>query len=383
MAQNLFVAAWNSLDQGELRFILKERIGEPGQYFNREQNPYTFYLPLYGNACKIKLTFSDRRRIVAIEPGPAFDANEWGTVAKDIERNGPVKIGRDISFSGFRVSGSWKGRRSGVQILPPPPDAPVAPVEIAEHPFVLEFPFIESDCWQINNFRRGAEHQRLTRLLNILLVGRVTSQTRRSRDLWASVHREDGKAGEIKWVQEFFFANFGEIVSDQLSATGATPMTEVDPKAYYTQVGHDGRHLQVPSDLDDAICSYTQLSPENREKFNRAAFWMNMASRQWTLSLSAVFASLAIAVETLGDKNEKPTKRFRDFIEKYVPGASLEQRRNEMYALRSEILHGDAVFQMDLDADFGWSPAEQIDKDLLEELWGLTRMAIRNWLRNP
>ena len=110
---------------------------------------------------------------------------------------------------------------------------------------------------------------------------------------------------------------------------------------------------------------------------------MDMASRQWTLSLSAVFASLAIAVETLGDKVEKPTKRFRDFIEKYAPGAALEPRRNEMYSLRSDILHGDSLIAMDQDSDFGWAPPEQNDKDLLEELWGLTRIAMRNWLRNP
>jgi hypothetical protein len=56
---------------------------------------------------------------------------------------GTVKIGRDYSFSGFRVAGSWRGDRSGLQILPPPEQAPRAPVEIAEHPFILEFPVIQ------------------------------------------------------------------------------------------------------------------------------------------------------------------------------------------------------------------------------------------------
>src|ERR1700674_1453166 len=54
--------------------------------------------------------------------------------------NGPQKVGREFSFNTFRVGGWWRGERSGVQILPPPEGAPRAPVEIADHPFILEFP---------------------------------------------------------------------------------------------------------------------------------------------------------------------------------------------------------------------------------------------------
>jgi hypothetical protein len=70
-------------------------------------------------------------------------------------------------------------------------------------------------------------------------------------------------------------------------------------------------------------------------------------------------------------------------IERYAPGASLEKRRREMYALRSDILHGSGLMEMDQDAHFGWAPPEQKGKDLMDELWGLTRIAMRNWLKNP
>ena len=68
-------------------------------------------------------------------------------VVEEIERTELYKIGRDCSFSSFRVTGSWRGKRSGVQILPPPPDAPQTSIEIAEHPFILEFPVKVSDLW--------------------------------------------------------------------------------------------------------------------------------------------------------------------------------------------------------------------------------------------
>src|SRR5262249_6278593 len=123
---------------------------------------------------------------------------------------------------------------------------------------------------------------------------------------------------------------------------------------------------------------------ENEAKFSRASFWMDMASRQWTMSLSAVFTSLVIAIESLTDKKTKGAReRFRNFIEKYAPGAALEHRRNEMYSLRSNILHGDALFEIDLDTHFGFSPLEHNEQELLRELWGLTRIALRNWLKNP
>src|SRR5207302_1709741 len=152
MRTNLFKDTWADLDPGELRFILHERIGRPGQYSDRGNNPNTFYLPLAGLSCQVKLTFSQAKKIVTIEPGPAFDAAVWHQVTEDIETPGPLKIGRDCSFSSFRVFGSWRGPRSGVQILPPPADAPIAPVEMAEHPFILEFPLSVSEHWPITNY---------------------------------------------------------------------------------------------------------------------------------------------------------------------------------------------------------------------------------------
>ena len=54
-----------------------------------------------------------------------------------------------------------------------------------------------------------------------------------------------------------------------------------------------------------------------------------------------------------------------------------------MYALRSDILHGSGLMEMDQDVHFGWAPPEENERDLIGELWGLTRIAMRNWLKNP
>jgi hypothetical protein len=401
MSINLIEPDWKDIDSAELRILLDMRIGGPGQYDRRRENPNTLYLPLARSSCKIKLTFRGKQ-IIAVRPGPAFDVAEWERIREEVQKSilsGSRRVGREYSFSTFRVLGSWRGTHSGVQIMPPPEDAPRAPVEIADHPFILEFPLKASDLQQITNHRRIREHRRLTLVLNILLRGRTSFQSARSQSFWAS----DVLAGgwEVKWVQQSFFAKLGPHVIDAPSPMSQERLEVVEASEYYASIGHDGKGLQVPSDLDDSICLYLQLSPGNRAKFDRAAFWMDIASRQWATSVSSSFASLVSAVESLTDRgtthrvycqkcksecqHEVPgaTERFRAFFEKYAPGAVHRSRRTNMYSLRSGILHGNELMQLDQDLAFGWDPPGLDEQELYSDLWTVTRAALRNWLRNP
>jgi hypothetical protein len=126
-----------------------------------------------------------------------------------------------------------------------------------------------------------------------------------------------------------------------------------------------------------------------------------LASCQWTYSVSASFASLVSAVESLTNRgkthrlycdecktpctHEVPgaTERFRAFFETYAPGASMRKRRSAMYSLRSGILHGSELMQLDQEHTFGFAPPWWNQYELQNELWGLTRVALRNWLRSP
>lgn len=402
MTANLIRATWMKLDSQELRLLLNERIGRPGQS-DCSSSPNKLFLPLAGSSCRVALTFHDKK-IVVIEPGPAFDPVQWERISEEIEKSvlaGPLKVGREFSFSSFRVLGSWRGNRSKVQILPPPADAPRSPVEMAEHPFILELPINASDYWPITNHRRLREHRKLTLLFNVLLAGRTSLQPRHPEHFWGGEYREDGTF-EIKWVQQFFFAKLGKVVIDELSPSSGEPLEEIEPHEYYTNVGHDGRGLCVPADLDQSICLYYQLSSTNRAKFDRATFWMDMASRQWNISVSASYAALVSAIESLTERGDvhqfecpicgKPTqhevpgatRRFRDFFDTYASGAALARRRDDMYSLRSGILHGSELMQLDQDRAFGgWDPPWWNERELHEELWNLTRVTLRNWLKNP
>jgi len=54
-----------------------------------------------------------------------------------------------------------------------------------------------------------------------------------------------------------------------------------------------------------------------------------------------------------------------------------------MYELRSVILHGSDLMQMDQDLAFGLDPPDWNEGELHRELWSITRLALRNWLKNP
>ena len=310
-------------------------------------------------------------------------------------------MGRKYSFSSFRVPGSWRGERSGVQILPAPDDAPRADVEMADHPFILEFPIQASDFWRVTNHRRIRSHRNLTLLLNVLLAGRTSVIPPRSGHFWAWLPPDHDGRGDFRWAQHFYFAKLGKVVIGQLSSPNAELLAEVESEEYYGTVGHDGRGLRVPTDLDDSICSYAALSPRNRAKFDRAAFWIDIASRQWRFSVSASFAALVAAIESLTERGKihqfecptcgKPTqhevpgatRQFEDFLGTYAPGTALARQRDDMYSLRSGILHGRELMQLDQALNFGWDPPWWNERELNDELWGVVRVALRSWLKNP
>jgi hypothetical protein len=98
------------MDSYELRLLLDKHVGGPGQYDGIDDNPNKIYLPLAREACQIGLTYNRKEKITAIEPGPAFDATKWQRSSEEIEKSilgGPLKVGRDYSFGGYRVSSDY------------------------------------------------------------------------------------------------------------------------------------------------------------------------------------------------------------------------------------------------------------------------------------
>jgi hypothetical protein len=54
-----------------------------------------------------------------------------------------------------------------------------------------------------------------------------------------------------------------------------------------------------------------------------------------------------------------------------------------MYDIRSGILHGSDLMQLDQDLAFGFDPWDFNESELQRDLSSITRIAIRNWLKIP
>jgi hypothetical protein len=236
-------------------------------------------------------------------------------------------------------------------------------------------------------------------VLNLLLAGTIKFIPARRRQFWAHVSNAEL---DFRWVNEWYFADIGLPIVNELSPPASKALEVLEANKYYKEtMGLDGRGLRVPDDLDDSIYRYQNLPLKLRAKFDRATYWMSMASRQWTDSMSASYASLVSSVEALTEESIKhnvycevckqqrshdvpgATEKFRAFFERYAPDAGLEDRRSKMYGLRSKILHGSDLMQLDQDRAFGWDPPWMNEREMNQELWNLTRIAARNWLRKP
>jgi hypothetical protein len=373
--------------------LLHEHMGGTWQGDISVRKPSKLYIPMFGPTCRVMLRF-DGPKIVKIEPGQAFDRTQWGQISNEIENSilkGPTGVGREYSFSSRRVTGSWRGKLSGVQILPPPSDLPRVPTESGDHPFILEFPLMMSNLDSLTNHRRLRKHRDLTLLLNILVEGRGVKSMGRSTHCWAGT----------EWVQQWFSPTLNPYITNALSASAATQLKELEPEEYERMLGDDGTGLRVPSDLDQSICSYEALSDSNREKFDRAAFWFSTSLRMCDISMSAAFAALVSTIESLtasGNVHQftcpicggltdhrvpGPTKLFKNFLATYAPGASLAKDRDDMYDLRSNLIHGEHLVELDREIPImGWTPPGFKERQQYNDLWTLTRTALRNWIRS-
>lgn len=399
---NLFLPAWSQIDSLELVSLLKECIGGQGQS-DIQTSEDKWYLPAARAACEIVLTFKGPV-IEGIESGPAFDQNKWDQIVPKINELllGAEKIGRNYSFSLYPVCGSWHGERSRVQILPAPAGAPRPDFEAAEHPFILEFGMSSTEALSIAQLRRVRFHQQLTLLLNVLLRGRINTQLPRTEYFWTDIAR-DITNPNYRYVYTAFWAPLGVAITEDFSAVVDEALEEIDAADYYDYDSPKfgiGSMLCVPNDLDDSIFKYRQLPRDRRAAFDRAAFWVDLSRRQWPYSISAAFASLVSAIEAVADEpylthsvwcgqcgfardHDVPGAggRFQTFLDKHAPGTGMKKRRNEMYRMRSEILHGDKLMQLDLSMSSAFQPPTWQEYDLHSDLSAVTRLALRNWLK--
>jgi hypothetical protein len=150
--------------------------------------------------------------------------------------------------------------------------------------------------------------------------------------------------------------------------------------------------IMLPQNLSDLLTQYFGLSKSIRAAFNRACYWFSLGlENQSNLPISIV--AFASAIECLlpnqghlicgtcgSREGNGPTKYFKQHLEKYAPiPDSIKSYRNKLYGIRSKLLHGRKLENVDLD----WASPLRSDDDTNFLICLMARRVLVNWLADP
>lgn len=190
-----------------------------------------------------------------------------------------------------------------------------------------------------------------------------------------------------------------ELVVDGLTDTDIPPIRLVDDAEFYGRHGISGDMvaLELPGSIGVMFDRYHALDRDQRDRFQRWAYWLNHAHLVWNLSRSATYMAVIQAVEALRPplptglpcpncgrpEGPGPTEQFVQFMDTYVPRQQdeAEQERRNLYRLRSAIAHGGKLLGLDTDPGLGgFYPRPISERSSADLAMRIARMAGVNWL---
>jgi hypothetical protein len=286
-----------------------------------------------------------------------------------------------------------------MQILPPPPEAPLPPSMGGDHPFVLEYPIRAWRTPALRHRRRFKNVLEWALVLNALLYGSIKhSGGPRSRHLWAV------KSGEFEpcfWAKESYVVPGYPDYVNALAGQGVT-LPVVPAQEYF---GDRNKLIRadlidrffVPDNLDKLIAAFSCLEGAKRRRFLQSAAAIYATDGLWDVSVSSYFLACVQAIETFVDPLPRipcstckkdigpgPTKRFRETIEKYRGAVGVDKKvLDGLYRVRSALTHGSYLFQMDeAPWSVGYASSVMQTKEFDDSRLATTvaREVLRNWL---
>jgi len=290
------------------------------------------------------------------------------------------------------------------QLLPADEEAPRAAVVMAHHPATLEFRLEQlpsedlpqgSDSSTLAGAQaNAAAREEITLLLSALTKNRFFMY--RSDHSWFV---PAGQASfEPKWGQPFYWYPLSDSTSDFIDS-GAEPIHMVEPAEYYGKLSGVGAGdvVSFPSSLDEMLSRYFSMETEARESFLSACRFLDLGYELWPLSKSLSFVSLATSLETLihydhreeivetcpdcGQPRYRVMAKFRDFIDTYVSSEIDRKGANQLYKIRSEILHRGKLLLLEKEfASLRFDAAAMDQLDAHDRLMSAAQSGLVNWL---
>lgn len=382
------------VDDYELLYVLKGHFGSSWRTAQRE-----LHFPADQNFA-LSIRF-DGPLISSISAGPTLTDETVtqisGTIKRDVVDCPKTRIGADVLLCSEPITGRYTN--GIIQISPPHDAAPRPPVLGAQHPFVLEFPVRPSSDGFITNRRWLQQRIQWIWVLNSLLRAVFYYYGPRYKHFWALTnHRDRPTKDDLAWCQEFYLVDGFKTFRDRLSAPAAPDLPRVTSDLYYSDknVSDD---LSIPDNFSDLLAAIHGLSPQLRTRFNRAINLLYVANQHWQNHISSYYVTVIQAIESLlpqktnrkscpeckRDISVGSTRRFRNFVEHYVPDSIVDSSvKAILYKMRSDVIHGHSLFQMDIAP---WAheltPSSLSEMDAYNAAHLVAKNVVRKWLFDP
>jgi len=347
----------------------------------------------------LKLVYDRRGDIVDLVPLEHWSEDLFQRIRHEVDREvegGATRVRRMWAFASRRTAGTWRYR--GVfQICEPPAGAPTAGQLVADHPLVLEVAFVSSTApMPLGLDRSVTATRRVELLLSVLLDCRFHQLPFYNEKCWVLVEKQRDPLVFGTELRQVGFTADGFVAElDDFSVAGES-MPEVDVAEYWGIRGRDmSEPLSIPNTLADSLDLFFLLPPQDQNQFLRACYWFQQGDDVWRSSMSSAFTSYIQAIETLQPPpriedhckrcnrpiGPDPTAQFVDFVERHAPGLP-EKDRRRLYAVRSNVSHGNELFIHDEYRGFGghFTPFESEQRHDTDTARLVARVCLMGWL---
>jgi hypothetical protein len=402
------------VDAAELTWVLLLHFGHSS--LGHSSNEVAFCRG--GEQSAVKLIYKKSELVSAIG-GPALTPGDIASLGDKVRRelmNGSgAVISRCILLSSKRITGSF-AHKEKLRILPVPEQAPKAPdltddeyygdrVAI-EHPFIVVFPINRSPNSAVQFERLKRQTRKYSLLLNLFLNDTIKRASSGQQRHW--VHEEEASLSTgYKYLRGGYrYPGFADIGPDVLPI-GSHPLTfsrldDIAPMiaieyGEYFLYPYEGRNLTmtVPVLLATFFDRFECLDKSDQERYLRAALWFYQASTLSAEFKSAAFLAIISCIETLRTvipptaKCEKcgslrgkgAARQFVEFLHDLVPATEDEKKtREELYRLRSALIHGGDVFHSDVEATKRMNPKAISELSSYSIALNMARRALLSWL---
>jgi hypothetical protein len=350
----------DSVDPHELLSLLLAHFGHA-----ESDHEGTIAFPKRASA---RLIIRVRKALISnVQPGPAFEDAEAVDLGAKIERSlldeQPPKVATGIAFSTHPVLGYFRAPEDVFQIFPAPPEAPRPPYLLGDHPFLLEYRFSPSSDGQVSNYRRSRALSEWVWFMNATLRDHISLIGPRSRHIWGLAAEDLDATTEWlpRWVQEFYSIQGLMFISDHYRDAKSPAIDLVPEEVYYSRLGLSADPMVLPDSWSADIARLARVPAETRGRFLQAGHWLTAAHDMWDFHISSWYVAQVAAIETLAhkdtirdpcpecgaDRNPGPTRRFKDFLDQHAPGSGSRTELDDLYAVRSGLVHGGTLLSHD------------------------------------